>query len=116
MNLKLKTKWLKALRGGAYRRGQGALVSQKGDRFCCLGVLANEQGCVWEADGFGALYPIMPRGRESFGINSRGEKATSYLKPSKAGGLTIDEQRHLAQMNDDGKSFRAIADYIEKNL
>jgi len=31
-------------------------------------------------------------------------------------GLSFDEQRHLSRMNDSGKSFIEIADYIDQNL
>lgn len=118
MNRKLKAKLLRALRSGAYEQGDSYLVNHEGTKFCCLGVLADIQGCVWEESKYdNGLHPIMPRGRETFGVGGDGEsKQSCYLKPAKAGGLSISEQRHLATMNDSGKSFSEIADYIEANL
>lgn len=116
MNAKLKAKWLKALRSNSYKQGQSCLVSSDGMEFCCLGVLADIQGCVWEEDGHGALHPKMPHGRGTFGSSLTGEKSNTYLKRSRAGGLSLSEQKRLAEMNDNGDTFRKIATYIEANL
>lgn len=44
MKKRVLTKWLKALRSGAYKQGRGALcqIDKKGNEsFCCLGVLCD---------------------------------------------------------------------------
>jgi hypothetical protein len=116
MNKQLKAKWIKALRSGQYRRGVTRLVSEDGKQFCCLGVLADVQGCIWQETRYGNLKPIMPRGQKTFSSNSADNDDGEYLKPSKAGGLPLAEQVRLAKMNDGGATFKKIADYIEKNL
>lgn len=108
MNAKLKAKWLRALRGGQYKQGTRTLVDATGTRFCCLGVLADIQGFEW-IDGIdGNLVPIRPNGRKAL----VGE-GNDMLPPKHAGGLNVCEQVDLAEMNDDGGTFKKIADYIE---
>lgn len=117
MDAKLKRKWVKALRGGEYQRGKNRLVADAGEHFCCLGVLADIQGCRWLENGHGELHPIMPRAKEIFSAGADGDPADGeYLQPRRAGGLDIKVQMRLARMNDKGASFNRIADYIEQNL
>lgn len=111
MDKKIKRKWLKALRSGEFTRGTGALctATKRGDRFCCLGVLAFVQGGLWEQyDDCVNLYPILPDGNT--------QVSSGYLDYQLAGGLQRSEQNELADMNDGGASFRKIADYIDRNL
>lgn len=90
----LKTKWLEALRSGEYKQTTNLMYKAETDGYCCLGVLAICAGRIkteiqW--DTFltnGGTYDI----------------------------LTPDTQRTLASMNDGGKSFATIADYIEHNI
>lgn len=108
---KLKAKWIKALRGGQYRQGTWSLVDSSGEKFCCLGVLADIQGCEWMPDkGDLGMVPIRKDGR---GIVNGSD---DMLPTRRAGGLSKDAQEKLAQMNDDGASFKEIADHIEANL
>jgi hypothetical protein len=118
MDTELKTKWVKALRSGKYESCQARLVSPGGDAFCCLGVLADVQGCVWKdaPHSYLALAPIMPRGRKTWNCAGNGSGDGEYLKPERAGGLALTAQVYLAKMNDEGKSFKQIADWIEANL
>lgn len=112
MNKQLRRKWLRALRSGSYRRGEGSLVSEDGRKFCCLGVLADIQGCVWqESIRDSSLVPIMPHGRKPLANDG-----TDFLPVRRTGGLTEDQQSTLAEMNDDGKSFKQIADFIESHF
>jgi len=112
MNKKLKTKWLRALRGGSYRQAQNTLVNDQGTRFCCLGVLADIQGCEWLPDtDNGGMIPISANGRKSWVCESN-----DFLPSTRAGGLSSEAQEELATMNDDGKSFKDIADFIETHL
>jgi hypothetical protein len=110
MNAKLKLKWLKALRSGRYLQGPSALANMEGTHFCCLGVLADIQGCTWKPDNSKeGLVPVLS-GRKLVGSTA------DWLTPHRAGGLSYDAQSSLATMNDDGKSFKEIAAYIEANL
>ena len=110
MDAKLKRKWVRALRGGQYVQGTGLLVSNEGTQFCCIGVLADVQGCVWQESDGENLVPILPRSRKPLCADG-----TDHLNPRRAG-LSRPRQARLIEMNDAGKSFAEIADYIEQNL
>ena len=90
-----KRKWVKALRSGNYKQGEGFL--QNRNAYCCLGV-----ACIV------AGVPI-PK--------SLDDRATFNYEPlRKATGLTYTDAGTLSHLNDDGHSFAEIADYIEKHL
>jgi hypothetical protein len=96
MDKDIKAKWLEALRSGRYRQGEGAL--RVDDKFCCLGVLCD---LIAPGEWMGGVF----RANEVF------------LPESLNSTLGIGEQDlELAEMNDSGKSFAEIADYIEQNL
>ena len=84
-----KAKWLAALRSGKYKQGKGMLKCE--GRYCCLGV-AVEIGISTPNE----LFPETLCTEEDF----------------------LDEclQRKLASLNDGGRSFKKIADYIEEKL
>lgn len=96
MDAELKRKWIEALRSGEYRQARMVLRDAM-HRMCCLGVLATVQGCQWE------FVPIDERNviNLPFGLNA---------------GISHSVRLALAEMNDSGKSFKEIADYIEKHL
>lgn len=108
MDKKIKAKWLKALRSGEYKRGKEFLYQVCGDehRFCCLGVLAHIASPVpWRrAPGHSGVY--MFNGK------------AGLLPVSFRNKIGLDEkaQDKLIGMNDGGKSFKTIANWIEKNL
>lgn len=108
LNKALKQKWLRALRSGRYKQAPNAL--KKDGAYCCLGVLANVAGCKWKAGPDGGLQPIL-KGKS---IGS-GEDKEMYLRPDFCG-IRRRKQDKLANMNDEGKSFREIADAIERTL
>lgn len=88
MDAYLKAKWVAALRSGDYKQGKNQLCD--GAAYCCLGVLCEVAGIVYDATqkyilDYGTL-------------------------------LTGSEQRLLATMNDNGCPFTEIADYIEEAL
>lgn len=105
MNKKIKKEWLKALRSGEYKQGKYSL--HKNGRFCCLGVLYDAcLGDEW-------IYDV-----GAWGYEGDSEIETGGFDPAMCSraGFSIDEAIALAVMNDNGKSFSEIADYIEKNL
>lgn len=115
MDKKLKTNWVKALRSGRYRQGQGALKNSDG-AYCCLGVLAAIQGAKWTGKWTGGVPTIKGK---TVGLRDEEE---NLLSPTFCG-LAKRTQEHLAKLNDGGsfpvthgKSFKEIADYIEKRL
>ena len=107
LDAKLKKKWVKALRSGDYDQGETFLLRFKGDRaqYCCLGVLLElEHG----EDAWDTMRP-----EESLYGSGSGYLYTDLgRKPN----FSAEHQRHLAFLNDTGKSFEEIADYIEENL
>jgi hypothetical protein len=112
MDKTLKRKWLKALRGGRYKQGEGELKAF--DRtYCCLGVLANIQGAKWKS-GVPKIGGVQ--------ASPRGEYDILLLRPDFAGGITQVRQFRLAEMNDGSgrytsrHTFEDIADYIEREL
>lgn len=102
MDAKLKTKWVKALRSGKFKQGDGGLYYDR--KYCCLGVLCTVAGIdIKEAK------------------RNRGNVELLSTPVLRKVGLTHNRQQLLARMNDgtpiaSPKSFPEIADYIEKNL
>lgn len=95
MDKKLKAKWVKALRSGEYKQAYSRLKrinARKQASYCCLGVLC-----------------------EVAKIKSY---STSFIRNLSGDAFIVPEgmQHTLSIMNDDGKSFRFIARFIEKNL
>ena len=102
MNPELKQKWLEALRSGRYKQGILQLRSSD-DRYCCLGVLCDlVDRTAWVACGSGFVFNgamCMPSIEELTNI-----------------GLDDSEARRLAHMNDEGETFEAIAQRIEREV
>ena len=101
MDAKIKGSWVKALRSGEYKQGQGSLHNGVG--FCCLGVLCDieidadwlNEYSTWSIDGFFSKLP------------------TALLDDAM---ISRDEQDSLVRLNDGGTSFQGIANWIEDNL
>ena len=110
MDANLKAKWVEALRSGKYKQGRNYLNSK--GAFCCLGVLCDLSGeGKWElelgADAFGdEMYRYL--------VGDGWNRAT--LPPELAEKYGVHNPGPLITMNDTGKSFTEIADYIEANL
>jgi hypothetical protein len=96
MDAEIKRKWVEALRSGKYEQTQGRL--HLAGAHCCLGVLCSVRGMKI---GFNdqVIHGGVPAGYEPL-HELVGDKACVKL----------------ADMNDHGKSFAEIADYIEKHL
>lgn len=136
MKLKIAQKWVEALRSGKYRQGKMALKtkSKRGTvRHCCLGVLCelynknhknklkvkkNTNPCdqiegspnttVFEYDSYPKTLP--DKVKNWAGID---ENTGQFLRGD---GYEVKNQKlfHLADMNDQGASFKEIANFIEK--
>lgn len=121
MNPEIKRQWLEALRSGEYKQGQQALKKKtaKGElQYCCLGVLCelhrkatkkfqwqeivNYEPSVYLYNAFKAFLP-----RE---VNHWAGLHRSYLTDNLAA------ETILAEANDNGADFPAIANWIEANL
>lgn len=109
MNEDIKQKWVKALRSGKYTQGKGRLKALSTDgtiNHCCLGVLVEE---------------IHPEYFQVFGDNQYIGEDYSMTSLSdeivNEAQMCDDEQGRLINMNDQlGKTFKQIANYIDKNL
>jgi hypothetical protein len=125
-----KRAWTKALRSGRYKQGKEYLVNEK-DEFCCLGVAANllieaghkgewfkDRSNAWEGRErwyFGhkrgryddctlALTPVPAWLREKLYDSPEGDEGHP------------DFEDALMQKNDNGVSFKKIADYIDREM
>lgn len=100
MNPEVKQKWLKALRSGEYEQAVHWL--RVDTSYCCLGVLTHIYEPTHESL-FNCACPeneICEWAGLPFSEDSEGQNVTS----------------ELMTMNDSGKSFDEIADWIEENL
>lgn len=114
-----KDRWIAALRSGQYKQGTGVLckVGDDGEqRYCCLGVLAELDGAfVPETNSFGDR---MARDRYSGPANSsmyigKPEHNLAAIPATYEGADAEFLPWVVAAMNDDGRSFEDIADYLE---
>lgn len=113
MNPVWKERWLKALRGGDYKQGKGAL--REGDKFCCLGVLCD----VVDPDGWAKVDESTGRG--DLLVCQQDRHRGCIIGPGTFVADTTDftdadSTGRLMTMNDSGFTFRHIADWIEENL
>jgi len=109
MDAKLKADWIAALRSGKYRQGIGFLNSDKG--FCCLGVLCDISGDgEWKPDNDPEI------DCQLYWIGTTATRAVLDEKSIRKHGFSGGTISDLIDMNDRGKSFAEIANYIEQNL
>ena len=96
MNEFVKDIWLKELRSGSYLQGQNFLRTN--NMYCCFGVLCDViDPSKWNGNIFSRSHYVPPR----------------YIR--EYAGLTNEQEQTLVRMNDAGKTFKEIADYIEAN-
>jgi len=108
MNKEIKEKWIKALRGegeykAKYKQGKGQLRIED-NCFCCLGVLCDV---------------INPEAWNGLAYKYKGQYSrTGLLNEINVDfGISPAQESILINMNDDeGASFKQIADYVEKVL
>lgn len=105
-------KWVKALRSGKYKQGKEQLCNEDG--YCCLGVAAIIAGAT----------PIQLGDKQWLAVNSAVGHAFAtekpFLKniPEQLKGMNNKDiiSGKVAALNDGGKSFAEIADWIESNV
>lgn len=111
MNKRVKQKWLKALRSGEYRQGTKQLESR--GAFCCLGVLEDlyrtAEQVRWTRHASSKGFHSKDCAKWS-GLETARDIDYAALSPRKS---TV---KKLVNMNDDGKTFPEIANWIEENL
>lgn len=104
----VKDKWIEALQSGKYAQGTGALRSEDGEKFCCLGVLCDI---------------LDPGGWDSENDFSHSLQNLIYAESTHPEGfLPIDPER-LYRRNagggdfiDNAQSFDQIANYIKEHV
>lgn len=95
-----KKKWVKALRSGKYKQGQGYLKVNE-DSYCCLGV---------------AVVINKRHIQSNFYHYINGAHASAVPKMLVGNPCENIIVSKLSKMNDDGRSFKYIASYIERYL
>lgn len=103
MDPEWKAKWLEALRSGRYEQGQGYLKNKK-NKFCCLGVLCD----LVDPTKWAYTYSAMSYEESRTWLPYSIKDMTRLVQ------MLVEDQ--LASMNDQGISFKEIANYIEENL
>lgn len=108
MNKRIKKLWVAALRSGKFKRTEGVMREGKGSdvSYCCLGVLEAIR-CSEQRGAFTThktMEKLSRRTQEWAGLDN-----PDLILAPKTGTLA-------SQMNDNGKSFKYIADRIEKYL
>lgn len=111
----IKKAWIKALRSGKYKQGQGTLFFRHTKNYCCLGVLARVCGIRTDSR-------LLIDNSDITNINLKNYRLSKEkLKKFKAvynyfkSNLLVETD--LIIMNDDENlHFNEIADYIDKNL
>lgn len=105
MKKNVMKKWVKALRSGKYEQGaRGYLYHPATKTHCCLGVLCEISKVNTNDKGY-----LDKDQMEATGISSADGKLP---KAYKVGGKKYGS---LAELNDNGLSFKRIARIIEKN-
>lgn len=115
MNPEVKQLWLDALRSGEYRQTEEVLHDDKG--FCCLGVLTDlyrqQIGGAWVDNDLGYY--------EFIDVNHR-DNETDILPWTVVNWAGLKDQvphladNYISDLNDQGMSFKEIANLIEEQL
>ncbi len=109
MNKRIKKLWLKALRSGQYKQTQGTLrrklTESKGYSYCCLGVLEDIRVQQGAADRFPSRNRVLTKACQRWAEVEENDPVIGIRQPTT-----------LADLNDSGKSFKQIANLIEKHL
>jgi hypothetical protein len=102
MTPEFKAAWIARLRSGKVEQGQKRLEYLTGEQ-CCLGVAAN-------------LALVPKRVCTDVYVFDFGDPPRSGRPPNGWMGLREAQITELAAMNDTGKTFAQIADWIEQNI
>jgi hypothetical protein len=132
MKQNVMKKWVKALRSGKFKQGQGTLkkFNKQGQaQHCCLGVLCELYNETMKKNNKKTLpEKVCDNDSDfSYGYSRFGGKKEDLPKEVKdwsgisnsMGAFTTDnpihDQYNLADLNDTGRKFKTIANIIEKN-
>lgn len=118
MNPEIKASWVEALRSEEYKQGANAL--HRNGTFCCLGVLCDLAVKAGAAKVFDLDLDL---GAKNTYYGSTVDDSNAYLLPrvvQEWAGLNSDSpfagDFELTVLNDNGVSFKDIADVIEEQF
>lgn len=116
MNKQIKKVWIDALRSGKYKQGKEAMYED--GTHCCLGVLAEIYATAELGMPTKDARANMPALCLGYTVGWYDEEHDEFpATPIRSwAGIKFITVKKLASMNDDGKTFTEIADYIEKKL
>jgi len=103
-------KWVKALRSGKYKQAKESLQNQNENGYCCLGVLCK----IAEKENIPIRYDEQSIYR-LFGETLFHQFAVQQWSELKSTEGNFNKHRSLVYLNDNGKSFKYIANVIEKH-
>lgn len=106
----IKRLWVEALRSGDYMQAVGRL--RYGDEYCCLGVLSD----VYRKHGGFDHGLSEGEDRELLTNTVAAWAGMDGVATGVAAGAPKTAQVRLSNMNDDGRTFRQIAAYIDRYL
>jgi hypothetical protein len=109
LNPDIKKRWLEVLRSNEYKQGRKALRLED-NSYCCLGVLQD----MLEPDCWSDY--ILEQGTYNCYQTKDGYYTDLSYYLLEMTNLTIHNMTILQYMNDTGKSFEEIAQWIEENL
>ena len=112
MKKDIAMEWVKALRSGRFKQGDGYLrnETERGFDYCCLGVLCE----ITKSNTGGQWNDSMFEVSGNIGIGVLPSNVLAQFGMKTCDGAT-GQNTTLATKNDDGWSFLEIADFIEKN-
>lgn len=104
-------KLIRNLQSGEYNKGKSLLVSKDGKNFCCLGVWADQHGCVWATNRSKQLIPFLPRMKKPAEF-----QGVAVLDDPISFGLTGDVQGRLTGLNDNTDGWDAVITYLKNEV
>lgn len=112
MKKELKKKWVEALRSGKFKQTKKFLCTRKEDtqEYCCLGVLCEVMG-IPKKKSYDNVYSY-----EFIGGTYSTRGLSQTMRHTEFGRNGQRVHYALIAMNDSGKTFSEIADWIEKNV
>ena len=106
--LDVKERWLTALKSDTYPKGKRHL--NKDNKFCCLGVLLEVEGCkakVYSDD-------IKEYNGSAYGLTMKFRYADILESAGVFNGFQINQVNTLASLNDSTETFSEVIETIEK--
>lgn len=123
MKKEIKEKWIDALRSGEYTQTQGSLRKENG--YCCLGVLCDlytkEHDLKWDSRYSSFLERTVYELEEHQSLPPRSVLTWAGLNQQDPYVKYVDKDSNeiketLSKLNDTGKTFLDISEYIDTSL